>query len=258
MGEEKLENGETRVSGKADENSDAGQGGKRGIIVYEGKRYHFNPWSILIFAVAVPVGVVILYELLEYALWIRVMVADHTIVSLNFISGMGATVTYGGYNTYGELFNAIGLGKFFFSHVDDVVITFNIPGQFSIQFVTFCTGFQAIIIFAMIILFTPHSLDKSARKGIWKRKLLTLLWSSAIFYGVNIIRMWIQLFLYYKGFEWDDIHYSISAGSSFIAVLIVILMHKSLPEFVLSIVWSGIKIKEKFFPDLGYKKPSTK
>ncbi len=78
-----------------------------------------------------------------------------------------------------------------------------------------------------------------------------------IFYIVNIIRMWIQLYLYYIGFNWDDIHYSISAASSFIAAIIIILMHKILPEFVISIVWTGIEIKKRYFPRLGYKAPAT-
>ena len=235
---------------------------KRKAITYEGKKYTFDPWQIVLFAVATPVFVIIFYELLEYAAWIRVIVADHTISSLNFVTAMGATMTYRAghmtYTTYTDLFNAVGAGTIFFSSVDEISIIFGIPGRGNIEFVTFCTGFQAIIIFAGIIFFTPHSKDPGAAKGVWKRKFASLFWSSLIFYVVNIIRMWIQLYLYYIGFRWDDIHYSISAASSFVAAIIVLLMHRTLPEFVLSIVWTGVTIKDRFFPGLGYKQPVVK
>ncbi len=232
---------------------------KPAAITYEGKRYEFTIKQVILFAVAAPVFMVVCYQLLEYAAWIRIITADHTISSLNFVTVMGATLRFqfAGQTiyTYTDLFNLAGAGNIFFSWVDDIRIYFDIPGRGPIQFVTFCTGFQAIIIFAGIILFTPHPVDKDARKGIWPRKLSALFWSSLIFYIVNLARMWLQLYLYYIGFRWDDIHYSISAASSFIAAIIVLLMHKDIPEFVLSIVWTGIFIKDRYFPHLGYKKP---
>lgn len=242
----------------------------RKVITYEGKKYTFEPWQILLLAVATPVFVIVFYELLEYAAWIRIIVADHTISSLNFITAMGATLQYSvrpgillepgspwitTFTTYTDLFRAVGLGPIFFSWVSDITILFGIPGRGSIQFVTFCTGFQAIIIFAALIFFTPHSKDPGASKGVWQRKIASLFWSSLIFYVVNLARMWIQLYLYYIGFAWDDIHYSISAASSFIAAIIILLMHRTLPEFVLSIVWAGVVIKDRYFPKLGYKTP---
>ncbi|MEJ2280101.1 MAG: hypothetical protein P8Y70_20480, partial [Candidatus Lokiarchaeota archaeon] len=67
-----------------------------------------------------------------------------------------------------------------------------------------------------------------------------------IFYVVNIIRMIIQLWLYYIGYAWNDIHYSISAASSFIAAIIVLLMHRWNPEFILSFIYTGALFKRKF------------
>ena len=49
--------------------------------------------------------------------------------------------------------------------------------------------------------------------------------------------MVIQLYLYYVGYNWVDIHYSISVASSFIAAVIVLLMHKWVPEFILSFIY---------------------
>ncbi len=56
--------------------------------------------------------------------------------------------------------------------------------------------------------------------------------------------MLIQLYLYYLGYAWEDIHYSISAASSFIAAIIILLLHKWMPEFILSIIYMGTLITE--------------
>jgi len=63
--------------------------------------------------------------------------------------------------------------------------------------------------------------------------------SSVIFYVVNVIRMVIQIYLFYIGYAWEDIHYSISAASSFIAAIIILLLHKWIPEFIISIIYLG-------------------
>ncbi|NMC04538.1 MAG: hypothetical protein GYA24_04965, partial [Candidatus Lokiarchaeota archaeon] len=241
-------------------------------ITFEGKKYQFTWNQIALFAIAAPVFILIFYQLLEYATWIRVIVGDHTISSINFVlapflNGNEFQIEYlansSDFYNVPDLYNQVGFLRVFFAPVDDIKIYFKIPfrpiGENNIQFVTFCTGFQAIIIFAAIILFTPHSADPAASKGIWRRKTSALFWSSAIFYVVNIVRMWIQLGIYalIPTVRWDDIHYSISAASSFIAAIIVLLMHKTLPEFVISIVWSGIEIKKRFFPNLKYKTPGA-
>ncbi len=238
------------------------------IITYEGKKYQFSWKQMAIFAIAAPIFIVVLYQLLEYATWARIIVGDQTISSINFVlapflNGNEFSIQYEvnlvPFPNYPDLFNQVGFARIFFSPVDDINVYFNIPGRGQIQFVTFCTGFQAIIIFAAIILFTPHSTDPAASKDIWKRKISALFWSSAIFYVVNIVRMWIQLGIYALNptVQWEDIHYSISAASSFIAAIIVLLMHKTLPEFVISIVWSGVEIKKRFFPNLAYKTPKS-
>jgi hypothetical protein len=56
--------------------------------------------------------------------------------------------------------------------------------------------------------------------------------------------MLIQLQLYYIGYRWEDIHYSISAASSFIAAIIVLLLHYWIPEFIISIIFVGTLISE--------------
>jgi hypothetical protein len=58
--------------------------------------------------------------------------------------------------------------------------------------------------------------------------------------------MVLQLILYYRGWDWDDIHVSISAASSFIAALIILLMHRWIPEFIISIIWTLGELKAMF------------
>ncbi len=121
---------------------------------------------------------------------------------------------------------------------------FSIPSRGPIYFETFCTGVQAICVFAGVIIFTPHSKDRITNRDIVWRKAKSLIVSSLMFYIVNIIRMLIQLQLYNIGYRWEDIHYSISAASSFIAAIIILLLHKWIPEFIISIIYTGTLISE--------------
>jgi hypothetical protein len=57
--------------------------------------------------------------------------------------------------------------------------------------------------------------------------------------------MVIQLYLYSIGYRWEDIHYSISAASSFIAAIIILLLHKWIPEFIISIIYAGSIVDKK-------------
>jgi len=57
--------------------------------------------------------------------------------------------------------------------------------------------------------------------------------------------MIIQIYLYYIGYAWEDIHYSISAASSFIAAIIILLLHKWIPEFIISIIYLGALVDKK-------------
>jgi exosortase/archaeosortase family protein len=132
----------------------------------------------------------------------------------------------------------------FYNPVNKYHWNFVIPGKSNISFETFCTGIQAICVFAGVILFTPHSQDDDTNRDIIWRKTKSLIISSVIFYVVNIIRMLIQIQLYNIGYAWEDIHFSISAASSFIAAIIVLLMHKWIPEFIISIIYIGTLISE--------------
>ncbi|MFW9973258.1 MAG: archaeosortase H [Candidatus Odinarchaeota archaeon] len=199
---------------------------KKPIIEYNKRKYVFSIRSLILFAIGAPLSAWLIYLFfdLPYNRWLHEIVVKQTVYFLNLFFNMG------------------GQAQFYPSGIYDW--RFLIPGRDPIYFETFCTGIQAICIFAGIIIFTPHSQDQSTNEDIVWRKTKALIVSSAIFYLVNIIRMLIQLDLYYIGYAWNDIHVSISAASSFIAAIIVLLMHKWIPEFILSIIYTGTLVSE--------------
>jgi len=199
----------------------------RPIIEFEGKKYVFSIRSILILAIGAPILSFATYLFFdtEANYWLHEIVVTQTVFFLNLLFNMNASAKYNPD------------GKYHWSFV--------IPGRGEIFFETFCTGIQAIVVFFGIILCTPHSLDRATNEDIVWRKAKALVISSLIFYVVNIIRMVIQIYLFYIGYAWVDIHYSISAASSFVAAIIVLLMHKYIPEFIISIIYTGTLISKK-------------
>ena len=193
----------------------------RPVIEFEGKKFIFSNVSLIAFAIGAPISAYLIYLFFdnEANYWLHELVMKQTVFFLNLFFNMGATANYAP------------VGKYFWS--------FGVPGRSSIFFETFCTGIQAICVFAGIIIFIPHSKDKETSKDIIWRKAKSLVISSAIFYAVNIIRMLIQIDLYYIGYPWESIHVSISAASSFIAAIIILLLHKWIPEFIISIIYVG-------------------
>lgn len=197
------------------------------VIEFEGKKYIFSIRSIAILAIGAPILSYVLYLFFdnEANYWIHEIVVKQTLFVLNFLFNMNATAVYRGH------------GKYHWSFI--------IPGRGRIFFETFCTGIQAIAVFAGIIICTPHSKHKKTNEDIIWRKTKSLVLSSIIFYVVNIVRMVIQIYLFSIGYAWADIHYSISAASSFIAAIIILLMHKWIPEFIISIIYTGTLISKK-------------
>ena len=199
---------------------------KRPVIEFEGKKYIFSINSIIILALGAPILAFLIYLFFDNPAnyWLHEIVVKQTSYFLNLLFNMGSEAVYNPGLQYHWLFS--------------------IPGKSPIYFETFCTGIQAICVFAGIIICTPHSQHRATNEDIVWRKTKALVVSSLLFYVVNIIRMLIQLYLYYIGYAWVDIHYSISAASSFIAAIIILLLHKWIPEFILSIIYTGTLISE--------------
>ncbi len=199
---------------------------KKPIIEYNERKYIFSFKSLVLFAIGAPISAYLIYLFFDLRInyWLHEIVVKQTVYFLNLLFNMGAEAQFAPSGIYDW--------RFF------------IPGKNPIYFETFCTGIQAICVFVGIIVFIPHSQDPTTKEDIIWRKTKSLIVSSVIFYAVNIIRMVIQIDLYYIGYAWEDIHFSISAASSFIAAIIVLLMHKWIPEFILSIIYIGTLVSE--------------
>ena len=202
---------------------------KKPIIEFNEKRYIFSIRSLILFAVGAPISAYLIYLFfdMEINYWLHEIVVKQTVYFLNLFFNMNAKAFY----DPGPLYH----WQFWFPDK---------PLLSPIYFETFCTGVQAIVIFIGVIVFTPHSQDRDTKRDIIWRKTKALIISSIIFYVVNIIRMLIQIDLYYIGYPWVDIHFSISAASSFIAAIIVLLMHRWIPEFIISIIYIGTLVSE--------------
>jgi len=205
----------------------------RPVIEFENKKYVFSLNSLIILGVGTPLlalGIYFFFDV-EAQFWLHEVVVKQTIYFLNLFFDMDVSTSFVPSGKYHWSFNFVG----------------NIDGDplGSIFFETFCTGIQAICVFAGLIICTPHSQDRDTNKDIIWRKAKALIVSSIIFYVVNVIRMLIQIELYYLGYPWDSIHVSISAASSFIAAIIILLLHKWIPEFIISIIYTGTLISRK-------------
>lgn len=201
---------------------------KKPIIEFNERKYVFSIRSLVLFAIGAPLSAYLIYLFFDLQInyWLHEIVVKQTVYFLNLFFDMGVNAVY----------IPVGKDHWNFDFID--------PELGNISFQTFCTGIQAICVFAGIIIFTPHSQDPNTKRDIIWRKTKTLVISSLIFYVVNIIRMIIQIELYHMGYPWEDIHFSISAASSFIAAIIVLLMHKWLPSFIISIIYVGTLVSE--------------
>ncbi|MFX1383837.1 MAG: archaeosortase H [Promethearchaeota archaeon] len=208
---------------------------RKPIIEYDSKKYQFSIISIIILGIGAPLLAWLIYLFFDNYTnyWLHEIVVKQTAIFLKLLFNMNVEVVYTPIGLYhwGFYFPSGG--------INDIHLQYSV-----IQFETFCTGIQAICVFAGIIIFTPHSKDLRTKKDMIWRKTKSLIVSSLLFYIVNIIRMLIQLQLYYIGYLWEDIHVSISAASSFIAAIIVLLLHKWIPEFIISIIYVGTLISE--------------
>ncbi len=202
-------------------------------IEYEGKNYYYSWLSIILFVIFVPIISVFVYWLIADALsfYTHRMIVEQTCDIINFLNLFDRPISWG-FNeacTTAECYyyNAPIIGE----------------GVAKIGFGNMCTGYQANAIFAGVISMAPHSKDKDANKYIWLRKIIAFVVSWLIFYVVNLIRMVIQLTLLHHGAPWEEVHTSISAASSFIAVIIMLVVHRWIPELILAIVWVSGEIK---------------
>jgi exosortase/archaeosortase family protein len=212
-------------------------------IEYKENKYDFSSWRVVLFLVITPILSLFFWYLTKYFFyWTHDPVGTQTA----FLANLFFPENPFGWEEFSSAFDNRFPSLYELFRTDLIGYRFTVDGRTGIQFTTMCTGVQAIAIFAGLIIVIPRSKNPETNRSLWWRKILALSVSSAIFYVVNIARMILQISLYYRGWNWDDIHVSISAASSFIAALIIILMHRWIPEFIISIIWTLGSLKEFF------------
>ncbi|MFW9942453.1 MAG: hypothetical protein ACFFFT_15550, partial [Candidatus Thorarchaeota archaeon] len=107
---------------------------KKPIIEYDERKYIFSIRSLVLFAIGAPLSAWLIYLFFDMKMnyWLHEVVVKQTVYFLNLFFDMGAKAEY----------NPV--GKYYWDFV--------IPGKDSISFETFCTGIQAICVFAGVII----------------------------------------------------------------------------------------------------------
>jgi exosortase/archaeosortase family protein len=206
-----------------------------GRVEFEGRAYDFKWESFAILGIVGPLLSLAIYYSNDYV-WLHEITAKITVWSLNLLTGLDNQVVWAASST------DIGYPKY--SNFEPgwfIIIEGKETGP--IRFTTFCTGIQAIAIFIGVTITIPQSTIAETNVDIWPRKIKAMIACSFLFYVVNVMRMWLQLYLYYQGFDWEDVHYPISAASSFIAIAAILLLNKYVPEFIMGFIWVGDEVR---------------
>lgn len=214
---------------KLDDNKSSKEGEKVTEVVYKGKNYRFSTEDLTFFPISVILGALLIFVITEGYLgpWIHYYIADEVVWLLN-TSGIHTQLIYS---------PAAVCWQF----------TGDIPNP--IVFTNECAGFPAFAIFIALIGFTPTSQDPIAKQGIRWRKLISIVVSCLVFHVINVFRMFIQLYIYHWNLvPWDPIHISIGTVVAIFAVIIILLMHRWIPELMISIMIMGKLLQQEIRP----------
>lgn len=193
-------------------------------IEYNGKIYIFSIRSLIFYITGAILFPLIISYINDY-LWLHEMVSKQAVFFLNLFTGID-----------GFVFFEPKVGNWFI----------DIPERFPLIFTNSCAGVQPIAMIIGIIIFIPSSQNNKTKKDIWRRKIKSLIISSIIYYVMNIIRLIFSLYLYWIGYPWDEIDFSLSLITAFITVIIVVfLFNKWIPEFMISFYYTYLLIKRK-------------
>jgi exosortase/archaeosortase family protein len=208
------------------------------IIEYKGKKYSFSTRSLIFF----PIGIILLAALMilffemRINYWLHELVAKNSVFFLNLFFNIGAEAMY--------------LPEFPYPwHI-------SIPDSIGVYITSGCTGTPAISILSAIVICTPSSQDPMTKKDISWRKTVDIIATVTSIYLFNILRMVIVIYLYHLGFAWDVIHDSLANLSAVIVAHIFIFWfcNKLIPEWYISIYYSGKLLFNKFKGSLDLKK----
>ena len=200
------------------------------IICFNNKEYFFSIKGILLFLTAGPLCVLLLYLFLEMDIndWLKEFIAKQTSFFLNLIGNANAQAIYT------PLENPP--WKIYISY-------YNMNFYIS----TWCTAAHIFSIFIGIIIFIPHPKNHETRKGIIWRKIKVITFLLVIIYIGNLFRIIILLGSALAGINWEFIHQFLNLISGILAAIIfIITVYKTLPEFFISIYYLSSIINQKF------------
>lgn len=199
------------------------------IIYFNKKEYSFSIKGILFFLIAGPLCSLLFYLFLEMDIndWLKEFIAKQTSFFLNLIGNVNAQAIY----TPLE------------SHPWKIYIS-SMNMNFFIS--TWCTAAHIFSIFIGIIIFIPHPKNHETRKGIIWRKIKVITFLLVIIYIGNLFRIIILLGSALAGIDWEFIHQFLNLMSGILAAIIfIITVYKTLPEFFISIYYLSSIINQK-------------
>jgi len=111
---------------------------------------------------------------------------------------------------------------------------------------TWCTAAHIYSIFIGIIIFIPCSKIQETSKGIIWRKIKVLIFLIALIYIGNLLRLVLLLGSAFSGMNWELIHSFLNIISGVLtAIIFIIIIYKTLPEFFISIYYLYSIIMQK-------------
>ena len=199
------------------------------FISFNKKEYIFSIRGIILFLFAGPICSMLLYLFLEMDIndWLKEIIAKQTSYFLNLIGNVNSQAIH----TPLE------------NHPWKIYIS-SINMNFYIS--TWCTAAHIFSIFIGIIIFIPHSKNYETRKGIIWRKIKVIAILIVIIYTGNLLRLVLLLGSAFSGMNWELIHSSLNIISGvFAAIIFIITIYKTLPEFFISTYYLYSIINQK-------------
>ena len=201
------------------------------ILYLNQKNYSFSIFSILMLIVGGPLLCVLIFLFLSlrYNYWLYELTAKQIWFVLNNIFNVNSQVII-----YNE------------EHFFPTILIPNHPfsGNFSIT--TECIAAHVFSIIIGLFVCVPSSEDSFTKEDFTWRKITVLIISIFTIHILNVFRVSLLLFLNFHGIPFEFIHQSLFFISAIIgALFLAFLLHKRLPEILISIYYIYPLINQK-------------
>jgi len=212
---------------------------KRLELQWSGIKYTFSKHSLLIFSFGIPIFSCLIYLFLNLSFnrWITVMFIKQISFLLDIIFNIEASVV-----------------------INPELITIYLPNPSqSGRLLTSCYGAEVISIFIGIILATSSTQDRKPEMNLIWRKTKIIIITILSTYLLFLFRILLMLALVHNGMPMHVIHDSSYYLISLISfVLILYVLRKILPEFIISLHYIHYIISKKQFNNPVTEKIKTK